>query len=148
MLSLLGCQEVAASVWPALTYSQQNGGLAEGCWMLFRADSCLVQETYWNGFPCANPQCLCCGPDLPSGKTSKCYKQDPTASRSAPASSKLFSPGIALSVFISSLRRFDLGENSTCHVSPPLPRQTFCVTWHLTILNLFLLRPSMMTLRG
>lgn len=29
--------------------------LAEKCQILFLADSCLSQETYWNGFPCANP---------------------------------------------------------------------------------------------
>lgn len=36
-----------------------------------------------------------------------------TTSRPAPASSKLL-PGITLSAFISSLRRFDLVENGTC----------------------------------
>lgn len=29
--------------------------LAEECQMLLLTDSCLSQETYWNGFPCANP---------------------------------------------------------------------------------------------
>lgn len=40
-----------------------------------------------------------------------------TTSRPAPASSKLLLlPEIALSAFIFVLRRFDLGENSICHV--------------------------------